>query len=1518
MSSRKTAGRKAGYVRRRAGSTREKGRRALSLILAVFMVMASCLDAIPAKAADTDMWTIVFDAGEGTFSDGTHKMEMQIPSNEKVTAPTEDPVRDGYIFNYWSQDNANAAELPTSVSVGEKFYVLSDHKVEYKAMWLKDDSTTLYDGYNETERFLSTDNRYYKFTPNVTGEYTLKVGNKLQIHCLGNQRTDPYKMYHNDVSYTTHKSCTMTLEKGITYYYWINSSSSAYVDASVTFQSESGAQTTKTNISECAVTLKQTQFTYDGKAKQPEVTVTHSGTTLTQGTDYTVDYSNNVTAGTGTVTVSGQGNYTGGKSVSFTINKADISGQKPPTTISVDASVNRITKDLLTAYEGWVWRDGFVNTEIPAGDSVTAVAIYISETEKDNYNDSEIEITITRPQVPLKSITLDKTELTLTEGESEQLNAVLDPNDAGYSVTWSSENGSVASVTSEGMVKAVKEGKTTIKAEAGGQTAKCEVTVKPVPKAKLVVEQETVSFGTVEYGAACTPVDVTIANEGDKSAEKVTAKLKEGTYFSVTPSTIENIEADSSAAVTVTAKGRLDKGNYTDTLQISQNGEILFSLPVSYEVSSRKITVKAEDQTITYGDNIPQLTGTVTSGALADGDSLDSIVVYSTDATGQPEAGTYSITVKQKETAANYQVTPQEGSLTVKQKEITGIKFPTGTAIVSGNTLEQSQLKGGDETYGEFTWENPQQQPEQGTEVSVNVRLSLSDFAKKNYSFSNLPEDEYTYDSQNGTVVKAITISVIKADLPRVTFPTASSIHCGDTLEKSVLTGGSEDLGSFRWKNSDTLAEKPGTFTYDVVFTWNEANQNKYGLTDGDREIIQGVEVEVKKQQQTEKPEKAELQARTSTSIQVTRNPIYEYLLEDSNGTTVKNWQDSGVFSGLEPYTEYQVYTRYRATSTYEAGEKGEPLTVYTLVADPYVIDVSKLNEESYVEALYTGNMFSTISYSGNELRLTNSTKEYTITGNNPDVTVYAENNIVLDNVTIKKLELSGNGTVTVAINDKVEVKEGITASENIDVVIEGNGTLTAKKIAVEGGSLTMKGVTAIVGTPASGEAGITAENVDISDGCKITITGGSGAPAILSSGDVVISNSTVTAKAGAGASAVEGGTVTMKDAEVTVETDGSNVPAVKATTGNIELKGDTEVNSNTASEDNLYSKPPVDEREKPTEEKEKREYSVTYEYKDGQKTDEKKEENSIISLPQIEAERGYQMAWKEENTGITYKPGDPVTVDRDLYFTQVATPILVAQITLDSTAETIEVGDGVNLTETVLPQDALNPSVTWSSSNSQVATVNPEGNVTGIAPGTAIITVAANDGSNVSANCTVTVLAGEPEEIEVERVTISGDTKKVAPGKKVKLTATVYPDNATDKSVSWEVSNKKYASVNSQGVVTTKKAGAGKTITVTAISDSSGEEATYKISIMKNPVKKIKLSASKKVLKKGKSLKIKAKFTPSSGISKELAWTSSNTKVAVVNNQGKVTAKGKGKVKITAKAKDGSGKKATITLKVK
>ena len=249
------------------------------------------------------------------------------------------------------------------------------------------------------------------------------------------------------------------------------------------------------------------------------------------------------------------------------------------------------------------------------------------------------------------------------------------------------------------------------------------------------------------------------------------------------------------------------------------------------------------------------------------------------------------------------------------------------------------------------------------------------------------------------------------------------------------------------------------------------------------------------------------------------------------------------------------------------------------------------------------------------------------------------------------------------------------------------------------------------------------------------------------------------------------------------------------------------------------------------------------------------------------------------------------------------------------------------------LPEDCDVVGITYKSSNEKIAIikqVNGRTKVYGKAGGTATITAYNLVGTKI-ASWDVKVDGNppapdpkpdpKPTPVKVSRISISSATKIVAYGKSAQLKAIVTPAKAANKAVTWKSSNTKYATVSSTGKVTTKKAGRGKTVTLTATAkDGSKVSGKYTIKIAKGIVTKIKITGASSV-KNGKTVALKAKITATAGAYKTLPWTSSNTKYATVSSAGKVTAKkaGKGKkVKITAKAKDGSGKYGTITIKIK
>ncbi len=143
-----------------------------------------------------------------------------------------------------------------------------------------------------------------------------------------------------------------------------------------------------------------------------------------------------------------------------------------------------------------------------------------------------------------------------------------------------------------------------------------------------------------------------------------------------------------------------------------------------------------------------------------------------------------------------------------------------------------------------------------------------------------------------------------------------------------------------------------------------------------------------------------------------------------------------------------------------------------------------------------------------------------------------------------------------------------------------------------------------------------------------------------------------------------------------------------------------------------------------------------------------------------------------------------------------------VTKVTLEETDISLGVNNTIQLTAQVEPEDAWNQTILWSTSNSKVATVSGNGLVTGLKSGKATITAASQD-TGKKATCKVTVSV-----IGVTAVVLSETSITQYEGTEYQLTATVLPEDATDRTVLWESSNPDIASVDDTGLVSMKQAG--------------------------------------------------------------------------------------------------------------
>ena len=250
---------------------------------------------------------------------------------------------------------------------------------------------------------------------------------------------------------------------------------------------------------------------------------------------------------------------------------------------------------------------------------------------------------------------------------------------------------------------------------------------------------------------------------------------------------------------------------------------------------------------------------------------------------------------------------------------------------------------------------------------------------------------------------------------------------------------------------------------------------------------------------------------------------------------------------------------------------------------------------------------------------------------------------------------------------------------------------------------------------------------------------------------------------------------------------------------------------------------------------------------------------------------------------------------------------IPVESVELDVQNVTLKIGETTTLTATIIPDNATNKNVTWSSENEDIASAN-NGIVTAIGAGETTITATTEDGEK-TAECVVTVIEEsdpEPEEIPVESVELDVQNVILKIGETTTLTATITPDNATNKNVTWSSENEDIASVNN-GIVTA--VGPGETmITVTTEDGEKTAECTILV-IEPEPeeihVEKVELNLQDISLEIGEKATLVAVITPNDATNKNVTWASEDENIASVE-EGIVTAIRPGETTITVTTEDG------------
>ena len=256
---------------------------------------------------------------------------------------------------------------------------------------------------------------------------------------------------------------------------------------------------------------------------------------------------------------------------------------------------------------------------------------------------------------------------------------------------------------------------------------------------------------------------------------------------------------------------------------------------------------------------------------------------------------------------------------------------------------------------------------------------------------------------------------------------------------------------------------------------------------------------------------------------------------------------------------------------------------------------------------------------------------------------------------------------------------------------------------------------------------------------------------------------------------------------------------------------------------------------------------------------------------------------------------------------------VAVESVSLDKTEAVLKEKETVKLNATVLPENADNKNVHFTSDNDAVAAVDDNGLVTALSSGEAVITVITEDGKK-TAKCKITV---EKEIIQLKTITITNAPAELEKGAQVQLGIKYIPDNTTQsKSVEWKTSDASVAVVSSTGLVTAKKTG---TVTITAVSKAdSSIQSKITIKVLSH-ITDVTVTGPSGTLYTDTKYKFTAKITPDDTTdNKTVTWSVSDSNIAQIATDGTLSFKKAGTVDVIATVKATSTntiiKKLTVT----
>ena len=255
---------------------------------------------------------------------------------------------------------------------------------------------------------------------------------------------------------------------------------------------------------------------------------------------------------------------------------------------------------------------------------------------------------------------------------------------------------------------------------------------------------------------------------------------------------------------------------------------------------------------------------------------------------------------------------------------------------------------------------------------------------------------------------------------------------------------------------------------------------------------------------------------------------------------------------------------------------------------------------------------------------------------------------------------------------------------------------------------------------------------------------------------------------------------------------------------------------------------------------------------------------------------------------------------------------VKVQQITLTPSTSSVVVGESLQITAKVLPENATNTTLKWKITPENVLkpTAVP-GQFTAQQVGEALVRAEAADGSGITAECKVVV---KPRL--VQSISLNATQKNLIIGDSFTLTATAMPENATNRSVIWKLVSGDAISLSNTGVIQAKKV--GEALVRAEAADGSGITAECKVVVKPRLVQTISLNATKKDLLVGETFTLTATAMPENATNRNVIWKLVSGDAISLSNTGVIQAKKVGAALVRAEAADGSGITAECKVVVK